>query len=848
MWKTYKVLTDSSMNISPAASYVNDFGSAPDSGGLSEQSIHRSNTLQHILMALRKVERSGNGYKAQCPAHNDSEPSLSIEEAPDGKILLFCHAGCSTEDVVSELGLTISDLFPSPPLMTHKPRIVKEYDYLDADGSLLFQAVRYAPKDFRQRRPDGNGGWIWNLKGVKAVPYRLPELIKADTVFIPEGEKDCDNLATFGLAATTSPMGAGKWRSDYNQYFARKSVVCLPDNDPPGLEHALKVATQLQGIAGSVKILELPGLPPKGDVSDWLNNGGSGEKLLELAASAQEFDPGQVSVAKPQKRAESPRIEATSHDLPSITAQAWEALTASNNPPRLFNSATGLVRLDQDDSGSVSLHTLDRFELRHILARCARWFEVTKEGGEAPGMPPMWCVDDLLADPEPPLPFINKVVDHPVFASDGSLHLSPGYIPKTKCFYWDKGQEQIPPVSTAPTQEEIVQAKDIIDELLCDFPFTSVAGKAQAFGLFVLFFAREMIAGPTPLHLISAPGPGTGKTLLAQTLASAPIGRALPSLSPGKYEEETRKRLTAVFQGGAEAVLMDNIQRGLQSGELARAITSEVWCDRILGLSETVNLPVRQIWMGTGNNPRLSEELSRRSVEVRLDAKQDRPWLRNTRRFKHPDIIKWARENREKLIWAGLTLVQNWLATGRPQPEEPKSFGMFEGWTEVIGGILDAAEIPDFLGDLDKFYERADWEGGILRSFLDAWWNKHGSSPVKVADLLALIEAAGILLDLGDGSEQSRKVRLGKLLSSHRDRRIDNYEITRAGSEHRAQLWSLVDVISQEAGLGDDESQKETYRRTIEEAREKRIAKEREESNAKQPEKSIEEDPNSIPF
>src|SRR5882672_7763875 len=114
-----------------------------------------------------------------------------------------------------------------------KSRIVKTYDYRDERGELLFQAVRYEPKEFRQRRPDGNGGWIDNLQGVRRVLYRLPELIHSDLkqfVYVCEGEKDCDNLAAIGLTATTSPMGAEKWRPEYSEHLRGRYVVILPDN------------------------------------------------------------------------------------------------------------------------------------------------------------------------------------------------------------------------------------------------------------------------------------------------------------------------------------------------------------------------------------------------------------------------------------------------------------------------------------------------------------------------------------------------------------------------------------------------------------------------------------------
>jgi hypothetical protein len=148
-------------------------------------------------------------------------------------------------------------------------------------------------KGFSQRRPDDAGGWIYKLNGVRRVPYRLLELLAADPsqlVFIVEGEKDADRLASLGFVAATNAGGAGKWRDEFSGFLRGRNVVIIPDNDESGREHAAKVARSLQGVAASVRVLELPNLPPKGDVSDWLDAGGVVEELLVLAGSASQFD------------------------------------------------------------------------------------------------------------------------------------------------------------------------------------------------------------------------------------------------------------------------------------------------------------------------------------------------------------------------------------------------------------------------------------------------------------------------------------------------------------------------------------------------------------------------------
>ena len=166
-----------------------------------------------------------------------------------------------------------------------KRKLVAEYGYLDETGRLLFQVVRYAPKDFRQRRPESNGGWSWSVKGMRVVPYRLPELLAepARPVVIVEGEKDADNLAKIGVLATCNAGGAGKWTTEHAAFLRNRRVVVLCDNDESGRNHAQLVARSLDGIAECVGIVELPGLPEKGDASDWIAAGGTKDELRRLA-------------------------------------------------------------------------------------------------------------------------------------------------------------------------------------------------------------------------------------------------------------------------------------------------------------------------------------------------------------------------------------------------------------------------------------------------------------------------------------------------------------------------------------------------------------------------------------
>ena len=257
--------------------------------------------LERVLARVKKVRREGDQWEGLCPAHDDTDPSLSIT-AENGKVLLCCHAGCLTEDVVAALGLSMADLFDEerPRRESGQGReIVATYDYVDETGRLLFQTVRFRPKGFAQRRPDGADGWLWDLKGVRRVLYRLPKVLAAaargQRVYKPEGEKDVHALEKLGLTATTNAGGAGKWLKAYSESLRGAHVVILPDNDPAGGKHGEKVAASLQGMAASVKMVHLAGLPEGGDVSDWLAAGHTREELEALVEAAPEWRPEEVA-------------------------------------------------------------------------------------------------------------------------------------------------------------------------------------------------------------------------------------------------------------------------------------------------------------------------------------------------------------------------------------------------------------------------------------------------------------------------------------------------------------------------------------------------------------------------
>lgn len=258
--------------------------------------------INEFLQRLQSVKGNGTQYTAKCPAHDDKRASLSIANGEDGRILVNCHAGCSSEAICSALGLTLKDLYAEPlqkpPQTGCKPRIVATYNYTDENGKLLAQKQRRADKTFMWRRPDGSGGWKYDRKGVKPMLYHTAEAVKADSVFLVEGEKDADTMKRLGKAAVSPPDGAGgKWKENYTQILKDKHVIIIADNDAPGRKFAIGTAGILSGEAKTVKVLDLteiwPELPEHGDTTDIIEHFGDVEgmdKIERLATETEYFN------------------------------------------------------------------------------------------------------------------------------------------------------------------------------------------------------------------------------------------------------------------------------------------------------------------------------------------------------------------------------------------------------------------------------------------------------------------------------------------------------------------------------------------------------------------------------
>jgi putative DNA primase/helicase len=572
-----------------------------------------------------------------------------------------------------------------------------------------------------------------------------------------------------------------------------EEVVVVPDNDDAGRRYALQAGTALTARGITVRVLELASVPEKGDVSDWLHAGGTVEALKSLVEQAPAFDDW-------RNTSDVRRVVDLRHgDWRQILEEAYSAVVRTNRRhggPWVFVGPENLVRVVRRLSDRPTALQVDTDDtLRGYLMRNVT-FLAGSERSPKSVVPPSTVLRDILTRPTwPGLPELRGVIATPVLSRDGEVVTTPGYQHQTQLWYSPAPDFEIPPVPERPTVSDVTAATDLLAELMCDFPFDGPGSRANAVALMLLPFVRESIKGPTPLHLIDATTPGAGKGLLADCCSVVATGREAGKGPEPRDPDETRKFITSALVAGASMIVLDNVGH-LDSAPLARVLTTEIWEDRLLGYSRQVRPLNRAVWVATGNNVTLSRELARRALWIRMEPEQERPELRSG--FRHPDLLRWVREQRGALVAACLTVARAWVVEGRPSGSEVlgRMFGSYESWLDVIGGVLVVAGVEGLLDNQDKLADQGDDELGPWKAFIHLWreaserdavapvtggrqaqqgFHFHVPREANVHQLLDIAEKAG--LDIGDMGDASRMRKLGRALSRIEGRVIGSARI-----------------------------------------------------------------------
>ncbi len=695
-----------------------------------------------------------------------------------------------------------------------------------------------------QRRVPGLLIPIWDVNGTRALYQLRPDhprldddgkLIKYETVagsrlrsdvpptvrdalgdpgeslFITEGARKADSAVSVGLCCIAL-LGVWGWRgrnehdgltvlADWNEVALKdREIYIVYDSD-------VSRKRSVQGaLAGLIAFLESRGAHV---YVIYLPEGEGGSKVgLDDYLADHSVEDLEALPCREGAQGLLPTIVTSNRPLRDVSRDTVAALNAANEPPTIFVRSGALARVRTDERGQPIIEPMAENELRGCMTRVADY--VRRKGDDVVHVsPPRDVVSDVLACGDWPFPRLEAVVELPIVRPDGSVLLTPGYDSATGLFYVPARGLKAPAVSDRPTAAEITAAVNLLSELIVDFPFVDSASHANALALLLTFVLRPAIAGPVPLALIDKPGPGTGASLLAEVVTTVATGRHAAMMTAPRDEEEWRKKITAALLAGATAITIDNIVHPLASPPLASALTLCTWEDRILGRSERVRLPQRATWMGTGNNIRLGGDMPRRCYWIRMDAKIARPWERPANTFRHPELLKWTRRHRGRLIAAVLALVRGWFAAGCPKASVPV-LGGFEDWARTVGGVLAFARVPGFLENREALYEQLDEEGPAWEAFLNAWHRTYGQRSVTVADLTIAIRKEGARLrrflpsELAEALEGagSFERKLGKALASRADRIHGALRLERSGtsSHDKVARWK-VRVMRDVAGF-----------------------------------------------
>ena len=414
------------------------------------------------------------------------------------------------------------------------------------------------------------------------------------------------------------------------------------------------------------------------------------EEGQATAGGARLNDESAVALAKMLQADGLPGVLVTNRPWRELSAEAITHLTTTQTP--IYVRDSQLVRIQRKKDETPFIDTLTETTLKGILARAMN-FVKTAVKGAAHCSPPDAMVKDILSLGDWPFPSLDGIIEFPVVRPDGTLLTTPGYDEMTHLYYAPVPSLYVPSIAEHPTDEEVVNALGVIDDAIGQFPYENTASYANAIALLLTPLIRQAIGGHVPLALIDATRPGTGKSLLAETVAMIATGRKATMMTAPYGDDEWRKLIFSTLGEGATIIIIDNIKGRLQSTSLDAALTSFTYGGRILGVSRNAAYPQRATWMATGNNMQIGGDLPRRCYWIRMDARTAKPWTRSG--FNH-DLESWVPEHRGELIAALLTLIRAWYDAGQPPAQVPITMGSFESWVKTIGGILERCFVEGF--------------------------------------------------------------------------------------------------------------------------------------------------------
>jgi hypothetical protein len=458
-----------------------------------------------------------------------------------------------------------------------------------------------------------------------------------------------------------------------------------------------------------------------------------------------------------------------------------EALVALGTHPELFQQSGRLVRVVRDQgklagvtrpTGAPSIASVPPGLLRDYLTRVAAAEKFHKTSGTwMPAHFSEWTISALQNRGEyPGVRPLEALVEAPVLLPNGAVLTRPGYDAGTGILLCPP-PALIVKVPEFPTRENVLEAVADLLEIVCDFNFMDDAHRAAFLSGILTPLGRYAFSGPVPLHGVDANMRGSGKTLVVDAISTLVSGRPMAKMPPTNEDEEMRKRITALAAAGDQMVSIDNVTVALGTPALDAALTSTLWRDRILGLSETRTFPLAATWFATGNNLTFAGDTGRRALHIRIESQEERPEERCG--FRHPSLLSWVARERSRLLSAALTILRAYCVAGRPD-QNLTPWGSYEGWSALIRNAIVWAGQPD-PGLTRGGIATLDVEGNSLKALVTGLTGIGAErEPMSAKDILLKADSnlKAVLQDICPtrSGETITPVRLGKALTKFRRR------------------------------------------------------------------------------
>jgi hypothetical protein len=510
-----------------------------------------------------------------------------------------------------------------------------------------------------------------------------------------------------------------------------------------------------------------------------------------------EIEPGAAS---------RPTITITTEEH-EVNAQAVAALAQDST---IFQRGNALVRVVRDASPAAKgirrpfaprIDLLPPPLLRERFAANAQWVtmrETKKEGIIAvPEHPPAWCVSAVHARADwPGIRHLEAVVDYPVLRPAGTILAKPGYDPETGLLLEMASAFQSIP--DRPSREDAFVARDLLLEVVADFPFERDVHRAAWLAALLTPLGRFAFSGPAPLFLVDANVRAAGKGLLLDTIARIVTGERFSIATYTNDEDELRKRITSLVLAGDRLVLFDNLAGKFGNAVLDAALTGTAWKDRVLGVNRMAEGPLYMTWYATGNNVAIAADTARRVCHIRLESPEEHPEQRQD--FRHPNLLAWVGENRPRLLTAALTILRGYCAAGRPDLGLP-AWGSFESWSALVRNAVVWVGLPDPGETRLLLQAQADVAAECMGVLLQCWEQldpeHRGLTAAEVIELCKEPPegSAELYVELRDALEgllgKLEARALGTKLRSYRRRVFQGRFIDQAGKEHKAARWAV---------------------------------------------------------